>query len=244
MIRQFLNHYSFCQSIIVYDNCSTDLTVEIIKEVRPDAQIISFASDNKINNHKFCEIKNKAWQMNREFDWQIIVDVDEILHNPYSQDGIPGYLHMMKVSHPHVSLIPTVGFNAHLDSFTEDFNKQMDAFSFAPIYGKYCIFNPKKIKEINYKIGAHECLPTGFNTNDVGVTNAHLFLLHYRYFGFEDWKKRNDEYAVRVDYRIPGASMYTKFQTEIKTEEDYKKEFELNRIHLGDLMKLKGTRQK
>lgn len=235
-IRQFLEHYSFCTSITIYDNKSTDRTVELIKKHRPDAIIVEYDTNDEIDNKKFLDIKNNVWK-GSEADWQIVVDCDEFILNPYRADSITSYLEMLQKRG--VTLIPTIGYNAHFDSFREDFHQSFQEASFAPIYGKYCIFNPKKIKEMNYKIGAHECSPEG----EIVLTNPHLYMLHFKYFGFNDWKIRNSEYASRVK-SIPGAFMYQHYKAEVRNHESYKQEFEQNRMDLLKLFTLKGSRKK
>lgn len=238
IIREFLNHYSFCETITIYDNLSTDRTLDIIKEVRPDATIIEFDTSNIIDNHKFQDIKNNAWKKNKDnVDWQIVVDCDEFLYNPIKKDSIPFYLSMCR--NRNISLIPTVGWDMHFDSRTEEFSKIIPDVSFSYMYGKLCIFNPKRVSEIGYHIGAHQCDPKG----DISITTPHLFLLHYRFWGYEEWKKRNKMYALRSG-RIPGAFHYLYYEDIIKSEEDFKREFELNRMNIPQLFELKGTRIK
>lgn len=236
-IKQFLEYYSWCASVTVYDNKSTDTTREIIREVRPDANIIEFDTKNVIDNRKFCEIKNTGW-LGVKADWIIVVDCDEYLHSPYKEQSIVQYLDLMK--NRSITVIPTVGFNVHFDEFSPDFLSKIKDLSFAPMYGKCAIFNPNKISEINYDVGAHEISPKG----TVRFTQPHLFLLHCRYFGFQDWEIRNDEYAARVNHHIPGASFYMDQKNRIKNVDDFKAEFEANRMDISNLLNLKGRRKK
>lgn len=235
-VKAFLDHYSFCDEIVVYDNLSTDSTVSEIKKYRPDAKIISFDTGNLIDNRKFLEIKNNAWK-GTDADWQIVVDFDEYLYNPMVEDSIPYYLSLG--INRKWTLIPTVGFDMHSDNFSNTHPPEISDASFSYMYGKIAIFNPKKIKDINYHIGCHQCDPVG----EISITTPHLFLLHYRYFGFEDWQRRNREYLKRVG-DIPGAFHYRLQNETIKTAEDYRQEFESNRMDLSCLFNLKGHRNK
>lgn len=173
MVEPFLRWYSWCNSVTVYDNMSTDDTKDKFKKLRPDCQIIEFATDSKINNKALTEIKNTGWRQNRDNDWVIVVDLDEFLLNPFEGD-IPKYLNIVKSRG--ISVVPSVGFNMFFDSYSSDFYKNFKLGSFNPLYGKSAIFDPKKVEDIGYEIGAHEINPKG----EVKITQPHLFLLHCR----------------------------------------------------------------
>ncbi len=118
MVKPFLDWYQWCTSLTVYNNLSTDDTVDRFLEIRPDAKIVDFNTDGKINNKELTKIKNEGWKSHRDNEWVVVVDLDEFLHNPFDGD-IPKYLSIMRTRG--ISVIPSVGFDMHFPYFYKDF---------------------------------------------------------------------------------------------------------------------------
>lgn len=225
IIPYFLKHYeNLADKIFVLDNESNDSTRDILN-AHPKVEISSQYGTGGIFDHDvFMYLKNNFWKsLKGEFDWVIIVDADEFLHHPTIDMRVllEGYL-QQNISH-----VPTIGFNMTHHEYPK--------FSNIPIidivktgienalYGKTVAFNLHLITEINYWIGAHVCEPQGENLN---APTSTAYLLHYRYFGFDHWKQRNDAYTARVG-EIHGAGAYPIWQEKIQTEQDYNHEFNI-----------------
>lgn len=220
ILPYFLNYYKkFVDKITIYDNESTDNSVDIINSYE-NTEVISYNSNDQISDLKYLDIKNNAWKCNTEYDWQIIVDIDEFVYHP----NILEQLEIYKLNN--VTIIPTIGYNMMLDEFPTNYNKDLiDHGKYgvqSPGYGKTCIFNPFEISNINYIPGAHLCNPEG----KICIGYPIIKLLHYKYFGYDHWKQKNDLYASRIkDQRDGYADAYLKWAAEIQSETDYKNTF-------------------
>jgi len=190
-----LAHYSqFCRNITIYDNQSTDGTVEYIKEHYPNVKIETFDTNNQINDAKYLEIKNNCWK-GSDADFVIVCDTDEILYHPvlkrllltFKQKGIT--LPMVQGYQMHSYQFPT--------NTTKPITDQIMTGVRAVHFDKFIIFNPQQVKEINYMPGCHHCAPEGRLTS-VRESLAFLYLLHYKYLGRNYLKQKHAEYGKRL----------------------------------------------
>lgn len=233
ILPYFLSHYSkFVDQIIIYDNESTDGTLDILNNTCTDkVKVITNKTNNEISDLRYLEIKNNSWKENREeYDWQIIVDIDEFIYHKDLQYMFEMY------KHNKITIIPTIGFNMISNKFPTDYSKNLIDLCKNGIhdfnYGKPCIFNPNEIKDINYAPGAHMCSPVG----NIKIGNPSIKLLHYKYFGYDYWKYKNDMYVSRITSNTDGyANAYLIADEKIKREDDYVNHFNLhNEINVID----------
>ena len=76
MIEHYRSRFPNCH-IIVYDNYSTDNTVEIASAL--GCEIRYFDTNNQIFDNKYLELKNNFWR-DAQTDWVLVCDVDELLN--------------------------------------------------------------------------------------------------------------------------------------------------------------------
>ena len=91
IIESILKYYSsFCSKIFILDNCSTDRSVEIALSF-PNVKVISWESDDKIDNKKYIKLKTGCYKdysrkggvhTEEVADWVIVGDMDEVLYHP------------------------------------------------------------------------------------------------------------------------------------------------------------------
>src|SRR6516165_10860911 len=88
----FLRYYSdFCDKIVIYDNESTDKTVEIVNSF-PNTEIRSWNSNNQIDDHLYLRVKNNCYKESRGIaDWVIVGDADEFLFHPNLKERLEYY---------------------------------------------------------------------------------------------------------------------------------------------------------
>ena len=75
MVKHYKKYLPNCK-ITIYDNESTDNSVELAKSL--GCSIISWNSNNIIDDHKYLEIKNNCWK-HITHGWIIMADMDEFL---------------------------------------------------------------------------------------------------------------------------------------------------------------------
>jgi len=177
-IHLTLKHYfGFCEKVTLFDNYSNDGTPDIARSM--GAEVKHFGTPGVLSDDDYLTVKNNCWKKSKA-DWVIIVDADEILwdgHNLYS--GPTTGDHLYKASDSGATIIKTIGFDV--------VSHEMPRLNFFEVqngyrnenYSKLAVFNPKEIKEINYKYGCHVAKPTG----NVVYADSSLLLMHYRNIG-------------------------------------------------------------
>lgn len=178
----FIEYYKrSVDKMIFYDGMSTDNSLNIINSYKNlvDIEISDFYNRDDADEELFLEIKNNQWkQYKDEYDYVLIVDVDEIIY--YPNEFI---IDVMRTNE--YTIIKPNGYSM---ISLEDKNVKTIKTGFRDeMYDKCCLFNIKEIQEINYLPGAHLCSPVG---NIKYFEHPDLKLLHYKYIGLENYLKR------------------------------------------------------
>jgi len=194
MINFFLNHYSpFCRNITIFDNQSTDNTVNIVKSHKniSNISLYQYDSGDKLNDAIYINIKNNCWKKSNA-DYVIIVDCDEFLYN---QNGIEKFLSdtNKKIYKPH-------GY----DMISEKFPLGDNVFDSVKMgipsenYSKCVMFSPKLMSEINYELGCHRCHPID-SESEIAIPSIYndLKLLHFKNLSFNYRFERHKMYMNR-----------------------------------------------
>jgi glycosyltransferase involved in cell wall biosynthesis len=174
-IRLTLSHYnSFCEKVTLFDNYSTDGTPDIAREL--GAEVKQFGTPGVLSDDDYLTVKNNCWKKSKA-DWVIVCDADEIIWDREWDEGFPKLLEDATANG--YTMFKTRGFDV--------VSHEMPEVSFLEItqgyvnenYSKSVIFNPREIKDINYKYGCHVCKPVG----NINVHPQNLVLMHYRNIG-------------------------------------------------------------
>ena len=173
----FIKHYgSFCDKIIVYDNESTDSTLDILAK-NPNISVITYKTGNKINDNEYQRIKNTAWKQSRgKADFVIVCDTDELLYD--KNDNIKDTLKMSRNT-----IFRPEGYEMLSEcfpSYEKPLRQQCKGLP-SQYYCKKIIFDPHCIVDINYYPGCHEADPRGY----VKTGTSEFLLLHYKRIGVE-----------------------------------------------------------
>ena len=173
----FIKHYgSFCDKIIVYDNESTDSTLDILAK-NPNISVITYKTGNKINDNEYQRIKNTAWKQSRgQADFVIVCDTDELLYD--KNDNIKDTLKMSRNT-----IFRPEGYEMLSEcfpSYEKPLRQQCKGVP-SQYYCKKIIFDPHCIVDINYYPGCHEADPRGY----VKTGTSEFLLLHYKRIGVE-----------------------------------------------------------
>lgn len=195
MLGFFFRHYDrFVQRYIVYDDGSTDLSLEIL-HANPKVEVRSVALNGNRDSFVLSgmQVLESCWKESRGVaDWVICTDVDEHLYHPY----LLAYLDACK--NTGVTMIPALGYQMLSETFPRsDQLLCQNLTTGAPWVqmNKVGIFSPDAIAETNFSLGRHTASPTG---NVVAPDRDELLLLHYKYLDFERTLLRHEECARRL----------------------------------------------
>ena len=186
MLPYFIRHYKqFASNITVYDNLSTDKSVELMEEA--GIKVIPYDTGGKLDESTYLNIKNNAWKDSKA-DWVIVCDIDEFIYHPQ----------IIKIlSEVRATYITPEGYEMISEDLpTKNFHIY-DELKFgipSKPYSKPCIFKPNDIIETNLIVGAHIARPTG---NIISMKDSGIKLLHYKYINREVIFKRYSIYAKR-----------------------------------------------
>ena len=170
LIPYFLNHYSYADRIIYYDNQSTDNSINLLKSNK--IEIRQWNTNNQQDNDSLRLLKNNCWKGTN--GWIIVCDIDEFLI------GLPP-------DHNDAVVYQCEGWQA-VGKDGQDLN-DIKLFYRDKWFDKCLLFN-SKIGEINYFHGAHRCEPTS------PIITGKYKLNHYSFLGesylINRWKKWKD----------------------------------------------------
>jgi FkbM family methyltransferase len=141
-------------------------------------------------------IRNEAWKEYRyDYEWVIVCDMDEFLWHPDLKNKLENFRKKLCVSIPRVE-----GYQMFAEDFPEADGSQIyekvgRGFADPEHLNKFMIFSPKGV-DINYDPGCHTAQPTG----DVHYSTDEdkLYLLHYKYVGYDYFIDKNKALAARV----------------------------------------------
>jgi hypothetical protein len=168
-IEHYRKNFPNCR-IVIYDNESTDSTVEIAK--KNNCEVILYNTNNQISDRTYLDIKNNCW-LNSKTHWNIICDCDEFCditeHKIIEEDK------------KNVSIINLSGYD--MVNLSDDENsiqiRELTNGYKNNFYNKSLIFNKEKILSINYEPGCHKANPIGV----INYSDVDFKLLHYKYIG-------------------------------------------------------------
>jgi len=148
MIDHYRSRFPNCH-IVIYDNSSTDKTVEIAKA--NGCEIRTYNSGGTLDDGLHVQIKNTCWK-NAKTDWVLVCDLDELLDINEEQLKEEEALGSTKIK--------TEGWT--MVNMNDDINlKALDHGYRDGGYDKEVCFNKKYITDVSFSPGAHRCNSTG-----------------------------------------------------------------------------------
>ena len=194
-----LKHYSeICDKIIIIDQNSTDSSVEIIKSYT-NTEVVNW-NEHEVNDIKLRAMKNNCWKDSRgHYDYVIVGDSDEFL---YCKDFRK---RLEKLHFQGITIVKPVGYDMVSETMPEVGSKLTDVVRRgvpSGLYSKCMLFDPNKIVEINYEMGAHLCWPTG-NVNFYYSTGD-IKLLHYKWLTLKRVIDRTAITLTRINKTLLG----------------------------------------
>lgn len=184
MIDLTIDHYQkFCNKITIFDNYSTDDTALLAR--RMGCEVKKFGTPGVLSDADYLTIKNHAWKSSTA-DWAIVCDADELLWHAEINRVL---------SEEKGSIFRTQGYSFFSNLLPFHTFSEVKTAVLDDNYSKRIIFNPRRLKEIGYIYGCHECRPTG----DLVYCETTLDVLHYKYVGgIERVLKRHHLYKSRL----------------------------------------------
>lgn len=187
ILPYFLKHYKkFVRNITIYDNMSTDNSVNIMNEY--GVNVIPYDTQGKLEESAFLNIKNNSWKES-DADWVIVCDTDELIYH----ENIIEVL-----TNTHANHIITEGYEMVSETLPTTEGQIYEELKFGyskPDYSKACLFKPSEVTNINFGPGCHFSSPTG--PNIISIQDSGIKLLHYKYLNREVLIKKYDHYRVR-----------------------------------------------
>lgn len=179
LMPHFIRHYSsFSEKIFIYDNMSTDKTVQICEQF-DSVEVFSFDTNDKIRDDVYLKLKNEIWKKSRQkADLVIVCDIDEFIYSKNFTDILN------KSIEEKSTLFKCQGFNMITDvlpSYSDDLFSRFQFGVRESNFDKILMFDPNKIEEINYSFGAHDACPIG----KIKFSKQVFSLLHYKFISLD-----------------------------------------------------------
>lgn len=191
-VKHYKKYLPSCK-ITIYDNESTDNSVELAKSLGCD--VISWNSNNIIDENKYLEIKNNCWK-HITHGWIIMADMDEFLYVTEDEllDEIKNETSILQIKGMNM-----IGESNTLDLTDIDLQEIKKYIYHEPENKKLCFFR-EKIEEINYGIGSHLCNPVGnIKYSSKIYYNKHMHCLGLNYI-IDKTLKRHQRSALMRSY--------------------------------------------
>lgn len=192
LIPYFVRHYRRFSDVTVFDDASDDDTARVARAEGATVLPVHGAGGPDIE-HRIIGVKNYAWKpVRRRYDWVIAVDADEFLYH----ERLVRALHNARKRG--ATVLEPCGYQMVSDNppckeglITDEIRRGAPCW----LYSKRCCFDPKRIIEINFAVGAHYAHPLG---KVQILTYPGLKLLHYHFIGVDRVVAR---YANRVRWQ-------------------------------------------
>jgi hypothetical protein len=201
LLPHTVNHYKKylpnCK-ITIYDNESTDNSVEIAKNLGCD--IFSFSSNNIFDENIQIELRNSVWKKYNS-GWIIMADMDEFLC--VTEDEL------MKEMELGTTILQINGYEMIGESekigLTDIDLQQIDKYFVNHMESKNLCFLREKIIDMNYGAGSHACNPTGNVVYSSNVyINKHMNTLGLKFL----INKQIERYARNEKMRLKGWNIH------------------------------------
>jgi len=184
ILPYFLRHYSQYGKIIIYDNYSTDHSVEIAQA--GGAEIRLFDTNGQFDDISNLQIKEHCWRGSKA-DWCIVIDLDEFIYHP----NLINYLSLSNAT-----IIEPIMFDMFAPTFpTTEGQIYEEVKCGHESWPKMNLLKPNEIIEMNYTPGCHLATPKG---NIIIEKTNKVKTLHMKHLGREYTIARSVNSGARI----------------------------------------------
>jgi len=163
-------------NIIIYDNESTDSSVQKAKALK--CEVRSFSTGGILDELKMTEMRNTVWK-NATTPWVIVCDMDEIVaanQNDLIEEEKRG-----------TTILKTSGYEMYGKSEKDDLsNIKINAITTGEKsegHSKTLCFRQDKLENINFTAGAHQSNPVAKTGSEVKFSERVYTLYHFKKLG-------------------------------------------------------------
>ena len=153
VIKHYKKYLPSCK-ITIYDNESTDNSVEIAKS--HGCSVVSWSSNNILDENKQVYLRNNIWKSIKS-GWIIMADLDEFLC--VTEDEL------YKERNAGTTILQVTGYDMIGESKTTDLSdidlQEIKKYVVNTYESKNLCFLRRDIKDMNYGSGSHTCNPVG-----------------------------------------------------------------------------------
>lgn len=195
ILEFFFTHYDgWVDRYFVYDDGSTDGTLEILKR-HPKVSVRRLERTHEDSLAlSLTDFWNDAWKGSRgEADLVVLAELDEHVFHPH----IAEYLAARHAAG--ITAFPALGYQMLSETFPEagthlaTTHRQGATFD---AMNKLAIFDPNALSDVNFKAGRHVAEPAG---RVVYPDRDEILLLHYKFLSFPYYCDREQELATRLE---------------------------------------------
>lgn len=211
IIAHTIRHYApHVNRITLFNNESTDNTVQAAYREFPGIEIINFQTGNRFNDGKHLEIRNTCWQHTYQWgknDWVIIIDADEWLVTKNKKPLLEALNDSEILRKNHGIIASGIQAVAERINYQDPLIPQM-LFFHDTDFCKAIAFRPWFYLKTNFTNGGHHFHPqlSEMAFNEVGVdqlskmyiNTTDFYVLHLKYIHRKNLIKRHMKYVDRL----------------------------------------------
>lgn len=214
----------FARHVYVYDNGSTDKSIELLSQYPDWITIEHFDSESEgFDDITNLKIKNDCWK-GSDADWVVVCDFDECLYSKNLTEFLGN--------------LDRNDFSVIAPQWTDVWSKDFPEYD----EGKLCheitdgvvpdkrnhlhkciLFKPGATKEMNYGAGCHFCRHVG--EGKTGMLNDGIYLVHLKNLGIDYRIKRYGQLKERLSERNKRYGFGVHY---FQSDDEIRKEFEEN----------------
>lgn len=185
LLPYWLRHYqAVADKIIVYDHHSQDATPSILKSA--GVEVRSYMPETIDDGNWAAFLSEQYKEARYHADFVIVVDADEFLHSPRGLRGV-----LQEHCDAGAQFVPTMGYTMIADGFPTGSGNIYDELKMGVsdhLYSKPCVFSPSL--DVQFVPGKHKMYIATEPVIRPDIETPKL--LHYRYFGSDWLRKRNE----------------------------------------------------